>query len=209
MIRSLRARLMGGMLLGMAVLLAIASAAVYAVQRQQLYQAFDDTLVNSANSLAVLIHPGPAGYWFDPEAPTRLPAGQLRPGAVFQLWSDQPIDILPPRLEPDDSPVDSGAPGPPLGDRPPSPAFTGPDAPSGAPPPPRPPEPLEGPWWRPQGELVVRSPLLNGADLPRLEAREGRSRFQNITMPDGASGRAVGFQFQMPRRGFGPAGQTR
>jgi len=58
MTRSLRSRLIVGMFLGMAVLLIAAGTTIYTVQRQQLYRAFDDSLLSSANSLATADSPG-------------------------------------------------------------------------------------------------------------------------------------------------------
>ena len=77
---SLRSRLVLGMFLGMAVLLTVAGATIYTVQRRQLYRAFDDSLLTGASSLALLVHEGPLGHWFDTEGLTRLSAGQLRQG---------------------------------------------------------------------------------------------------------------------------------
>ena len=51
---------------------------------------------------------------------------------------------------------------------------------------------------RTRGELVVRSPLLEGADLPRLDAPMGRPRIEKITLPDGTSGRAIGITIELP-----------
>lgn len=95
MIRSLRSRLVLGMLLGLAVLLAAAGTAIYTVQRRHLYDAFDETLLGSVNALSLLVHPGPFGRWFDNAGLERLPTGQIRAGALFQIWSDQPINLPP------------------------------------------------------------------------------------------------------------------
>jgi signal transduction histidine kinase len=205
MTRSLRSRLIVGMLLGMAVLLLAADTTIYTVQRRQLYRAFDDTLLSSANALVLLVHPGPFGYWFDSEGLARLLTSEIRPGALFQFWSDQPIDILPPRPGPDSMPSEPGPPGPAWEDRPPpEPGFRGPEPPPG-PPPFRPPPEDAGPLrGRAPGELVVRSPLLNGRDLPRLDTPSGQARFEKIMMPGGGRGRAVGVQLQFPARGPGP-----
>lgn len=93
MIRSLRSRLVLGMLLGLALLLAAAGTAIYTVQRRHLYDAFDETLLGSVNALSLLVHPGPFGRWFDSAGLERLPTGQIREGALFQIWSDQPINM--------------------------------------------------------------------------------------------------------------------
>jgi two-component system, OmpR family, heavy metal sensor histidine kinase CusS len=192
------------MLLGMAVLLLAADATIYTVQRRQLYRAFDETLLNSANSLTLLIHPGPFGNWFDTEGMARLPAGRIQQGALFQFWSDQPIDIMPSRPEPDSAQEEAGPMGPPQGGGPPQ---------DGGPPPeplfPGRPAPPDQPFLRPpsedmelrrgptRAELIIRSPLLNDADLPRLEAVPGSPRFENIRLPDGRPGRAVGVQVML------------
>ncbi len=242
MMRSLRSRLIVGMLLGMLLLLVAASTTIYTVQRRQLYRAFDDTLLNSANALALLFHPGPFGTWFDSEGLGRLPAGQIRQGALFQFWSDQPINIplappdpnadlnefgfrapgdleRPPRepgpsapgdLErparepgfraPDDLEGPPREPGPrPAREdrRPPEPWRLDPNRPDLQVPRP-PPEPPEDWRRRGPGERVIRSPLLEGADLPCLNTLPGRPRFENITLPDGADGRAVALQYPLP-----------
>ena len=198
MMRSLRSRLMVGMLLGMAVLLLAAGTTIYTIQRQQLYRAFDETLQNSANSLALLIHPGPLGNWFDADGLARLPAGQIRQGALFQLWSDQPIDVPPPRQEPDAGPNEAGARGPDRDDHPPpEPRFAGP----GRPPSPwpffAPNMPFEPGRRRAPGVLVVRSASLGEADLPRLDTPPGQPHFKNIPLPSGARGRAIGVAFEV------------
>ena len=79
--RSLRSRLIVGMLAGMTVLLIVASATIYTVQRRQLYRAFDDTLLSSANALGVLVHPWPLGLLFDYRGFSRLPPDRIRQGA--------------------------------------------------------------------------------------------------------------------------------
>src|SRR5205085_538242 len=62
--RSLRSRLIMGMLLGMALLLIAAGAVVYTIQRRELYRAFDSSLLTTANSVALAIHPSRFGDWF-------------------------------------------------------------------------------------------------------------------------------------------------
>ncbi len=125
MIRSLRSRLVLGMLLGLAVLLAAAGTAIYTVQRRHLYDAFDETLLGSVNALSLLVHPGPFGRWFDSAGLERLPTGQFREGALFQIWSDQPINLPPSGADSDTEADDEGAPEPfreddhPLPDEPP------------------------------------------------------------------------------------------
>ena len=205
MTRSLRSRLIVGMFLGMAVLLIAAGTTIYTVQRQQLYRAFDDSLLSSANSLALLIHPGPFGYWFDSEGLARLPAGQIRQGALFQLWSDQPIDVPPLRPGTDSRPSQPDSTRPAQDDRPPwEPGSPGPEPPPG-PRPFRPPPELSEYWpGRARGELVVRSASLGGADLPRLAALPGQPGVKELAMPDGTRGRAVGGQFPPPMPGLGP-----
>ncbi len=202
---SLRSRLILGMFMGMAMLQVVAGATIYTVQRRQLYRAFDDTLLGSANALALLIHPGPFGYRFDSEGLARLPVGKIRQGALFQLWSDRPIDTSSPRRGPDSGREDAGRPGLAWNDRPPpEPGFPGPG------PPPGPfrflPPPDETDAWRNRepGKLVIRSALLGEADLPRLDAPLGRPRFQMVVLPGGAPGRAVGLQFQVPGRAQEP-----
>ena len=201
---SLRSRLILGILLGMAVLLAAASATIYIVQGTQLHRAFDDTLLTSANSLALLIHPGPFGNWYDAAGLQRLPAGQVRQGALFQFWSDQPIDIPFPRGYPDGESNEEDLTGTLDHDEsPPEPPFVGPEQGRLLDQPPPPSSRLLGGGMETrlrsvQRELVIRSPLLNGADLPRFETWLGEPRFENITMPDGTRGRAVGLQIQLP-----------
>jgi two-component system sensor histidine kinase QseC len=197
MTRSLRSRLIVGMFLGMAVLLAAAGTTIYTIQRRQLYRAFDETLLNSANALVLLLHASPFGNLFDAEGLARLPAGQIREGALFQLWSDQPI-ALPPEggWLPDEHPSpEPGVPG----------ADWGPGPPRG--PPPR--ESADWRRWREaeangDGSFVFRSDQLGGADLPRLGPPGSQPRFERISLPDGTPGRAVGFQFQLPTRGPWP-----
>ncbi len=210
MTRSLRSRLIVGMLLGMFVLLAAASVTIYTVQRRQLHNAFDDTLLSSVNALTLLIRPGPFGNFLDSEGLVSLTAGRIREGALFQIWSDQPIDILPPRESPDSDPDLDLPPGPPPDDRPPrEPPSPGSDWPPGPPhgrPPREPPEQWRrrAPGENESGPFVVRSPLLGGADLPRLDSPMDQPRFEKITMPDGAPGRAVGLRWHLSGWGPGP-----
>ena len=221
MTRSLRSRLIVGMLLGMAVLLSAASTTIYTIQRQQLYRAFDDTLLNSANALALLVHSGPFGIMFDDMGLAKLPSGRIHQGALYQLWSDQPFKAAPPPRDllsmlkdlwrdrsmdkppprhgrkPKHEEDDFGR--PPWDDGPGrDESFHGPKPPPGDSPS-RPPHDKPEPWQgRGQGSFVVRSPLLNGGDLPRLDAPVGRPRIEKITMPDGTQGRAVGMQIELP-----------
>lgn len=208
MMRSLRSRLIVGMLLGMALLLVAADTTIYTVQRRQLYRAFDETLLTSANSLALLIHRGPFGIWFDSEGLTRLPAGRVREGALFQFWSDQPIDQRPPRPGPDSSEPERSTTRPFPDDRPsPEPWFAGPGGPDGPPPfgpPPEPPREWPAPTEAGTGVFVFRSSSLNGGDLPRLDALPRHPRFEEVSLPDGTSARAVGLQFQLSTPEPGP-----
>jgi two-component system, OmpR family, heavy metal sensor histidine kinase CusS len=211
-IRSLRSRLIVGMLLAMVVLLLAADMIIYTVQRRQLYRAFDETLLGSANSLSLLVHPGPFGEWFDSEGLSRLPAGQIREGALFQLWSDQPIDLLGPRRGPENEMGDAGLPGPPpeddlAGQNGPSPDEAHPRnlrPPPGERPPadrqaPRPRRGPPEPRRRPEaGTLVIRSASLGELDLPRLDTAPGQPRFERIALPDGRPARAIGIQFSAP-----------
>jgi signal transduction histidine kinase len=217
MMQSLRSRLIVGMLLGMAVLLVAAGATIYVVQRRQLQRAFDDALLGAANSLTLLVHPGPFGHWFDTNGLERLPVVQAGVGILFQMWSDQPIDVPAPRSTFDDEPEDTGRPGPSRDedfhpDDPPPPAGRRPGetwprhgddpaTPSAAPPPRGPREPRWEPWSR---KRVIRSAALGELDLPRLETAIGGSRFAAITLPDGRPGRAVGVQFRVPHLLPGP-----
>lgn len=197
--RSLRSRLIVGMLAGMAGLLLAAGTTIYAVQRRQLYRAFDDTLLNSANSLALLIHPAPFGHWFDSAGLARLPAGRIHQGALFELWSDQPIDMPPPRQDADYAPDEPGPDGPAWGDRPPPwPPFQDLQSPPGAAPFPGRSALRQPPRGRVPSELIIRSASLNGADLPRLDTPAGRPRIEEITLPDGSRGRAAGLRLQLP-----------
>jgi two-component system sensor histidine kinase QseC len=197
--RSLRSRLIVGMLVGLAALLIAADTAIYTVQRRQLNAAFDATLLASANALGLLVHPGPHGVWFDAVGLSRLTEAELRAGALFQLWSDEPIDVPGPRPE--------------------APEF-GPDGPPG------PPEPELDEWWEPppRGERgrgpgrsvpfgdpppgrartrVIRSEGLGEADLPQLEPTSDRPRFECVTLPDGRAGRAAGVRIHVaPPPGF-------
>jgi len=210
MTRSLRSRLILGMLLGMTVLLIAANVTIYTVQRRQLYRAFDDTLLNSANALALLIHHGPFGCWFDSNGLSRLPAGRIREGALYQFWSDRPIGVVPPDLNPEFFPDGKGFPGPGWDDGlGPEPPFSGMEPPRG-PRPGRPPPEPPGPGGRrwpgedEEGVLLIRSPLLNGADLPRLNPPAGRPQFQDITLPGNARGRAVGVHLKLTPPGPEP-----
>lgn len=204
--RSLRSRLLVGMLLGMAVLLVIAGATIYGVQRQQLYSAFDDTLLSSANTLALLVRPGPFGLWFDDRAFTRLPPESIRQGVVFQFWSDEPFS-LPPQLHSESAPRE-GSPSSRAGgwrERPPPEHEFPEDGP-----PPR--HPMEPDFWLPPmpeewptdapvaygaDAYVVRARTLGDEDLPRLGTMPGRPRFENMTLPAGGPGRAVALQFAL------------
>lgn len=203
MTRSLRSRLILGMLLGMTVLLVSANSTIYTVQRRQLHRAFDDTLLNSANTLALLIHHGPFGCWFDSDGLSRLPAGRIREGALYQFWSDRPIGVVPPDFDPEFFPDGKGPPGPGWDD------GLGPE-PTRGPRPGRPPRDPLGPGGRRwpgengEGVLVIRSPLLNGADLPRLSPPAGRPRFQDIALPGHRRGRAVGVQIKLTPPGPEP-----
>jgi signal transduction histidine kinase len=49
--------------------------------------------------------------------------------------------------------------------------------------------------WRAEGGVLLRSPSLHSTDLPRLEAVENPPRIENITLPDGRSGRATSLSF--------------
>lgn len=198
MMRSLRSRLIIGMLLGLATLLVAADTAIYMVQKHQLYRAFDETLASSANSLALLFHHGPWGPEFDITRAASLPAGQLRHDALFQFWSDQPIHLPPSRQTRTSAPWEEGT--------------------ARSSPPPLPPDLLPFDWdnpydlppslpdeWEPRGRrntgrdtLVVRSTTLGEADLPRLETAPGKLSFARILLPDGTPGRAVGLRFQSP-----------
>jgi len=215
--QSLRSRLIVGMLVGMAVLQVAAGTTIYVVQRRQLQRAFDDALLGAANSLTLLVHPGPFGHWFDTNGLERLPVVQAGVGILFQMWSDQPIDMPAPRPSFDGGPEDAGRLGPSRDedihpdDRPPSagrrPGETwprrvdDPPPPSAEPSPRGPREPRWEPWSR---ERVIRSAALGELDLPRLETAIGKSRFAAITLPDGRPGRAVGVQFRVPHLLPGP-----
>ncbi len=206
MMRSLRSRLIVGMLLGMAVLLIAADIIIYSVQRRQLYRAFDDTLLSSANSLTLLMHPGPHGLlWFDSEGLARLPADRIRQGALFQFWSSRRIQSSP--FKPDPNLMED-MPGPPGHRRrePPSSRLPlilpGLDWPPG-PPPFEPPDdafeprPPLAPQEPNTGAFTVRSTTLNGVDLPRLEASLGQPRYERMPLPGGGVGRAIGLRFQL------------
>lgn len=201
---SLRSRLIAGMLLGMVVLLAAAGVTIYTVQRRQLYRAFEETLLHSANAITLLVRHGPFGYWFDVEGLARLPASQIRQGAVFQIWSDQLIGTPFPRRGDDpDEEDDDFQPG--RDDRgPPGSRQSGQQAP---PRPPRPPPTFDDQSNeddRDLGGYVFRSPALEGADLPRLEAPMGKPRFALIKLPDGSPGGAVGLRSEIRGRSPGP-----
>ena len=222
MMRSLRSRLILGMFVGMTLLLVVAGVALYTVQRQQLYRAFDETLLNSAKAVTLLVHPGPFGNWFDADGLARLPAGQIRQGAVFQIWSDQPIDRPPKRPGRADVDDEEATSRPWEGERPPREPLPmdwergiGPEGPRGMRPPPGrepwgapPPIPLEemAEEWRRHapGERVIRSDALGEADLPRLNAPAGRPWFDWMTLPDGTAGRAVELQIELGVRRMGP-----
>jgi len=87
--------------------------------------------------------------------------------------------------------------------------FPGPGGPMGphrGGPPAKPPDggPMRVPDGLGQGVFVVRSPLLNGADLRRLNALPGQPLFERIALPGGVSGRAVGLRFQLSGPDHGP-----
>ena len=181
---SLRSRLILRIFLAITVLLVAAGGTIYTVQRQQLYNAFDDSLLNTANSIALLVRDGPHGNWFDTEALKKLSAGSIREGAVYQIWSDRPIDIPPsmptevsgeggfsPAIEPRDSP-----------------SWENNDEPDQGPfhmlPPPHH-DDRDGNWKNTEhGELVIRSPSLEAADLPHLMTTQGKPLFKAMVMPD-------------------------
>jgi len=205
--RSLRSRLIAGMLLGMTLLLAATCVTLYSFQRRQLYRAFDDALLGSANTLVLLIHHGTPSFWFDVNELSELPPNRIRQGALFQFWSDYPISLTP--VIP--GPERGMGPGPPL---PPPEGFGPPGSfrerngpPGGLWGP-----PLEPPGQRrarrpdefEEGVLVIRSPQLKGQDLPRLAASPGQPLFVNIELPTGGRGRAVSLElhWDVPERGL-------
>jgi two-component system sensor histidine kinase QseC len=49
--------------------------------------------------------------------------------------------------------------------------------------------------WRPDGQLLERSPSLHGVDLPRRSGDVGFPLFWDLPLPDGRRGRAVAFAF--------------
>jgi len=200
--RSLRSRLIVGMLLGMAVLLVSANMILYAVQRRQLYRAFDDTVLSSANALVLLIHHGSPDFWFDFEELANLPAGRIHHGALFQFWSSYPISVSSSRNRPGPGGGEPPPPRPRPDDSDPPDEFRGRNEPPGArrgPPRDRPGQRRGDPTDDPDGGVyVIRSPLLVDADLPRIQALAGQPRFEQITLPDGSRGRAVGLEMRWP-----------
>lgn len=210
MIRSLRARLILGTMLGMAALLLAAGMTIYTVQRRHLTRAFDKSLLGSANSLVLLIHHRTPEFWFDFKELAALPDGQIRQGALFQFWSNYPIDLSSPMSRLDFPGGDRG----PGWDEPPwFDSFDGPGGPPSRRGPPREPPDLRDPRdLREPPEprrrrtastnttepCVIRSPSLNGVDLPRLDSSPGESRFEDVALPDGTRGRAVGVTCQFP-----------
>lgn len=206
MMQSLRSRLLAGMLLGMAVLLVIAGATIYGVQRRQLYGAFDDTLLSSANTLALLVHPGPFGLWFDDRAFTRLPPDSIRQGVLFEFWSDEPFTLPPQfRSETDRPEGVRGSRGGPWRDRPPPESEFPDDGPPSRPPmgldfwlPPALEEwPMDAPVEYGADAFVLRARSLGGTDLPRLGATPGRPRFETLNLPGGIPGRVVALQITL------------
>jgi two-component system, OmpR family, heavy metal sensor histidine kinase CusS len=49
--------------------------------------------------------------------------------------------------------------------------------------------------WREDGSTLMRSQLMTGPDLERIESPANRPVFQRVRLPDGRIGRAVGFSF--------------
>jgi two-component system sensor histidine kinase QseC len=49
--------------------------------------------------------------------------------------------------------------------------------------------------WRPDGNLLERSPSLRRTDLPRRAGQAGTPLFWDLTLPDGRPGRAIGYTF--------------
>jgi signal transduction histidine kinase len=49
--------------------------------------------------------------------------------------------------------------------------------------------------WKAEGGVLLRSPSLHSADLPRLEAVEIPPRIEDVRLPDGRSGRATSLLF--------------
>lgn len=49
--------------------------------------------------------------------------------------------------------------------------------------------------WNEDGQVVIRSPSLEGLDLPRITGSIGVPRFWNLVLPDGRPGRAIGMRF--------------
>ncbi len=199
---SLRARLIVGMLLGISALLATAGTTIYAMQRRQLYGAFDQSLLSSATALVSLVHPGPFGMWFDSEGLDRLPPDRIRQGALFEFWCDSPIHLPPslPGREPEGGASASDD------NRPPPPDRRGPEHPL-RPPPPRFELPTTWPADAPvvHGEdvRVLRSQTLGGAALPQLATVPGAPRFESLVLPDGNHGRAVALAIVVEAPEFG------
>jgi hypothetical protein len=206
MTRSLRSRLILGMFVGMTVLLVVAGATIYTVQRRQLYRPLDESLLSSATALTLLVHRGPPGYWFDSLGLERLSAGLTRRGALFQIWSDQPLDILPPRRPEGSAQERPGQLEPPPGDRQP-PEEPLPDwEPRYGPPPPPLGEDSEGWPKRVPGEQVIRSPALNEADLPRLDTPTNQRVSSGSPCPTNHAGVRLRSGFNCPCTGQGRAG---
>ncbi len=217
--RSLRVRLVVGMLVGMAALLVASGATVYVVQARQLYRSFDASLLSNANALALLVHQRREGIWFDFEAMDHLASGAIRSGLLFQFWGKPlppPGPDEPARREPPPDARGSGPGKPPPGGPPDDrERKRGMEGDVGGPPPARrePPRdqgwretarrllpfaPPVPPWIRGAGErgaLIVRSDLLGQTDLPQLDSSLGEPRYGDLKMPDGRPGRALGLRF--------------
>lgn len=86
-IRSLRARLLLSVIVGMVVLQVVSSAIVYVLQSHALYERFDQTIASTAKALAPLVkYDKPKGVHFDVEK-SSMPEFQRAKGPdYFQVW---------------------------------------------------------------------------------------------------------------------------
>ncbi len=201
---SLRSRLILGIFLTITALLVAAGATIYTVQRQQLYCVFDDSLLNTANSIALLVRDGPHGNWFDTEALKKLSAGSIREGAIYQIWSDRPIDVPPSRFEGFSEGDEFGPAAEPYG----IPSWENevePDSERFHMLRPPPADGRGGDWETAEhGNLVIRSPLLEEVDLPRIRTTQGKPVFQATIMPDNSRGRVIGIHVSSITRNLVP-----
>ena len=88
MIRSLQARLVIGMLLGMVAVLAAVGGGVYSLLHRQAYARLDDALVDALTAITPHLHAEPGRVVFAAQALQQLLERDPRDQLYYQVWSD-------------------------------------------------------------------------------------------------------------------------